>query len=108
MISVDGAQITSNKRGLAALLRTLQAGDDASRRKLLENFEKHGLVGTVTDFGQLLLLFDHSHHDFYQFSGGTEQSLGGTLHRVHLRSTQGTRRTHNSGKQGTRSGPGLR
>ena len=42
----------------------------------MEDFEKHGLVGTVTDFGQLLLLFDHGAQERYQFASGGERMLG--------------------------------
>ncbi len=76
VISVDGVPVAAGERGLSDLLRGVQAGSDASRKRLLEDFEKHGLIGTVTDFGQLLLLFDRADQEHYQFSFGGERLLG--------------------------------
>jgi hypothetical protein len=54
----------------------VQSGDDASRRRLLEEFEKHGLTGAVTDFGQILLLFERGNQERYEFLPVDERLLG--------------------------------
>jgi hypothetical protein len=81
VIAVDGKPVTSSNRSLDHLYQSVQAKDDRSRKKLLEEFEKHGLIGTVTDFGQLLLLFTQANQDSYEFTfagtrfAGAEQCL---------------------------------
>ncbi len=76
VLSVDGRTVNTSENAIRELLRILRANDDKSRRKGLEDFEKHGLVGTVTDFGQLLLLFTRANQQQYEFSPKGEQLLG--------------------------------
>jgi hypothetical protein len=76
VIGVDGKIVDSSERALRDLMRILQAGDDKSRKKLLEDFERHGLIGTATDFGQLLLLFARHSQEQYEFYLAGERLLG--------------------------------
>ncbi len=76
VISVDGTALPASERGLAELLRGVQAAGSPSRKRLLEDFEKYGLVGTVTDFGQLLLLFERGRQELYTFSDAGQRLLG--------------------------------
>jgi hypothetical protein len=68
VLSVDGKPVNEGGQALHDLVRSLQSDDDRTRRKLLEDFEKHGLIGTATDFGQLVLLFDRRSQEQYEFS----------------------------------------
>ena len=48
-----------------------------TKRKLLENLEHNQLEGAVTDFGQLILLFDKRHHNNYRFAAaGRQERIG--------------------------------
>ncbi len=64
--SVDGRPVKNN--GPDALARIILATDDNRKRELLEQFQEHGLVGAVTDFGPLLLLFTPANIIRYEFS----------------------------------------
>lgn len=76
VLAVDGKTVNTSDRALRDLMRTLKASDAKARKKLLEDFEKHGLVGTLTDFGQILLLFSRRNQEQYDFWGGDERLLG--------------------------------
>ena len=65
--SVDGRSLQDTKKAQLELAAIVTAADDKRKKELLEQFEKYGLVGAVTDFGQLLLLFtsgDVLHYEF--------------------------------------------
>ena len=64
--SVDGHPVKHN--GPDALARIILASDDNRKRELLQQFQEHGLVGAVTDFGPLLLLFTPVNIVRYEFS----------------------------------------
>jgi hypothetical protein len=65
--SVDGRTLQDAKKAQQELGAIVTAADDKRKKELLEQFEEYGLVGAVTDFGQLLLLFtsgDVLHYEF--------------------------------------------
>lgn len=76
---VDGKEVGDTGRAIEQLMHTVQSPSSQSRRKLLEDFEKHGLAGAVTDFGQLLLLFGAANQEKYSFQFGGERYLGADL-----------------------------
>ncbi len=76
VLSVDGAPVSESDKALADLLRALRSNDDRTRRKLLEDFEKHGLVGAATDFGQLILLSTRSSQEQYEYTFRANKLLG--------------------------------
>ncbi len=91
VVSVDGKPVSGGKDAIKELMNAVQAKDDRSRRKLLESFEKHGLVGAVTDFGQLLLLFARSQQPEYEFYPVGERLYGAEKCMVFLyRQQEGT------------------
>lgn len=57
VVSVDGRPIQSRESARHALSLGIQSAEDRVRKRMLEDFERHGLVGSVTDFGILLLQF---------------------------------------------------
>jgi hypothetical protein len=64
---VDGRSVQDSRKAQEELAAVVTAPDDKRKKELLEQFEKYGLVGAVTDFGQLLLLFnprDVLHYEF--------------------------------------------
>jgi hypothetical protein len=64
--SVDGRAVKS--AGPDALARIILASDDSRKRELLQQFEDYGLLGAVTDFGPLLMLFTPASIVRYEFS----------------------------------------
>jgi hypothetical protein len=64
---VDGRTVKDARKAQQELAAIVTAPDDKRKKELLEQFEKYGLLGAVTDFGQLLLLFtsgDVLHYEF--------------------------------------------
>ena len=65
---VDGRAVQDSKKAQEDLAAIVTAPDDKRKKELLEQFEKYGLVGAVTDFGQLLLLFNSRDVMHYEFT----------------------------------------
>jgi hypothetical protein len=78
VISVDGHKVNDAKKAQDALARIVTLKDDARKRELLKEFEKHGLLGAVTDFGQLILLFTPRSIPRYEFSSRGVNAIGTT------------------------------
>lgn len=76
VISVDGKPAGDSGKEVDRLFRAIRSNDEKSRRKLLEDFEKYGLTGTVTDFGQLLLLFALPNQERYSFQYTADRLMG--------------------------------
>jgi len=64
--AVDGKAVKNG--GPEALARIILASDDSRKRELLKQFEEHGLIGAVTDFGPLILLFAPGNIVRYEFT----------------------------------------
>jgi len=67
VISVDGRPVTDEGKARESLAAGLVSDDDRLRKRMLERFERHGLVGAATDFGQIIMLFSRSRLDRYEF-----------------------------------------
>lgn len=67
VISVDGRRISTQEKARRTLTIGMRSEDDALKKRMLENFEKHGLRGAAADFGQILLLFTRRRLDDYTF-----------------------------------------
>jgi hypothetical protein len=80
--SVDGEKIEDTKKAQAALAKAITATDDARKKELLKQFEKYGLLGAVTDYGQALLLFTQRNMERYEFTNRGTNSLNGQPVRV--------------------------
>jgi hypothetical protein len=78
VISVDGRKVGDAKKAQDALAKIITLKDDARKRELLREFEKHGLLGAVTDFGQLILLFTPRNIQRFEFSARGPNQLGDT------------------------------
>src|ERR1039457_5502650 len=57
VISVDGRRVQSVERARHALSLGIASPDDLIRKRMLEDFARHGLVDIATDYGILLLAF---------------------------------------------------
>jgi hypothetical protein len=57
VVAVDGQPVQSHETARRALAMGLRSAEDRVRKQMLEDFERHGLVGAVSDFGILLLQF---------------------------------------------------
>jgi hypothetical protein len=57
VISVDGRKIQSAERARHALSLGITSPDDRIRKRMLEDFARHGLVDIATDYGIILLAF---------------------------------------------------
>lgn len=66
--TVDGRTVQDSKKAQEDLAAIVTAPGDKRKKELLEQFEKYGLVGAVTDFGQLLLLFNSHDVMHYEFT----------------------------------------
>lgn len=77
VVSVDGRKITTVAKAAATLTLGVRSADDRLKKRLLEQFEKHGLVGAATDFGQLILLFSKRTVNDFQFRVGSRTRIGG-------------------------------
>jgi hypothetical protein len=76
VVSVDGRKVDDAPDAEEALARAITAGNEDRKKQLLKDFEKHGLLGAVTDFGQLILLFHPSSIESYEFTYGGFQVRG--------------------------------
>ncbi|MGA2724277.1 MAG: hypothetical protein ABSG79_17945 [Bryobacteraceae bacterium] len=57
VVSVDGRKVQSAEHARHALSLGIQSPDDRVRKRMLEDFAKHGLVDVATDYGLILLAF---------------------------------------------------
>jgi len=73
---VDGRQIQPLREARMSLAMGMKSADDKLRRKLLLEFEKHGLIGTAVDFGLSLLLFRKQAMLNYTFFPAGPRQLG--------------------------------
>ena len=76
VLTVDGKSVSDPKKDEESLARVISLKDDQRERELLKDFEKYGLVGAVTDFGPLLMLFTPREIEHFEFSLRGAESLG--------------------------------
>src|SRR5262245_39366973 len=76
VVSVDGKEVKNTKKAQEELARVITANDDARKKETLKQFEKYGLVGAVTDFGQVLLLFTRREMERYEFTPKGTMMIG--------------------------------
>jgi hypothetical protein len=74
--TADGRTVAESKRAQDELARAMTASDDNSKKELLKQFEKWGLSGAVSDFGQLLLLFTRRNIGSYEFTFKGSRMIG--------------------------------
>ncbi len=82
VVSVDGRSVASVEKARRTLTSGLRSADDEARKRMLEDFEKHGLTGAATDFGQVLLLFTRRRLGEYSFAWAGEGHVGAVPARI--------------------------
>lgn len=65
--AVDGRRVSTPESARHALGLGMRSEDDRARKRMLEDFQKVGLQGAATDFGQLILLFTKRQLENYDF-----------------------------------------
>lgn len=76
VISVDGRKLQSVERARHALSLGVASPDDRIRKRMLEDFARHGLVDIATDYGILLLAFNKRGLEKMQVAFGGEDRVG--------------------------------
>jgi hypothetical protein len=76
VISVDGRPVQSAEHARHALSLGIQSPDDRIRKRMLEDFAKHGLVDVATDYGLILLAFTKRGLEDMQLKPAGETRVG--------------------------------
>jgi hypothetical protein len=76
VISVDGRPVQSAESARHALSLGMQSPDDRLRKRMIEEFAKHGLVDIATDYGIILLAFDKRGLTQMKIALGNETHIG--------------------------------
>jgi hypothetical protein len=74
--AVDGRVVERAEKARETLTMGVKSDDDRLKKKLLRDFEKYGLQGAATDFGQLILLFRGRSLGQFEFRKTGQQRLG--------------------------------
>jgi hypothetical protein len=78
VVTAEGKPVADPKQAQQELAKVITSGDTERKLQLLKDFEKYGLTGAVTDFGQLLLLFHPRSIGRFEFSQRGLEILGDT------------------------------
>ncbi len=76
VISVDGRPVQTEESARHALSLGMQSPSDRIRKRMLEQFAKHGLVDVATDYGLILLEFTRRGWANLVFGPPTEARVG--------------------------------
>jgi hypothetical protein len=77
VVSVDGKPVTSREKARATLTLGVTSDDDRLKKKLLLEFQQHGLPNAAVDLGQLIMLFLRRDISNYRFQITGERQLAG-------------------------------
>jgi hypothetical protein len=76
VISVDGKKVLGVEKARKTLTLGVASADDGLKKQILRDFEKHGLIGAATDFGQVILLFTKRRLPDYEFIPAGQGRIG--------------------------------
>jgi len=79
VISVDGRAVQSAEHARHALSLGIQSPDDRLRKRMLEDFARHGLVDVATDYGLILLGFTKRGLDNMELKPAGEARVGAEI-----------------------------
>jgi hypothetical protein len=82
VMSVDGRTLASAEKARRTLTAGLRSEDERAKKRMLEDFEKHGLTGATADFGQILLLFTRPRLGDYAFGWAGDGLIGAERARI--------------------------
>lgn len=76
VIAVDGRKVQTAESARHALSLGLKSPDDRVRKRMLEDFAKHGLVDLATEYGLILLSFSKRGQENMKFAFEGEAQVG--------------------------------
>jgi hypothetical protein len=76
VVEVDGRKVQSTESARHALSLGIKSPDDRVRRRMLEDFAKHGLVDIATDYGLILLAFAKRAQENMEFRMAGDEQVG--------------------------------
>jgi hypothetical protein len=76
VLSVDGRPLQTADNALRALSQTIQQGDDRTRKRMLEEFARNGLVDIATDYALIILAFTSRGQKQMEFSPAGQGYIG--------------------------------
>jgi hypothetical protein len=76
VVTVDGRKVQSLETARHALSLGIRSPDDRARKRMLEDFAKHGLVDIATDYGIILLAFSKRGQEKMEFALAAEEQVG--------------------------------
>jgi hypothetical protein len=76
VIAVDGRKVQTAESARHALSLGLKSPDDRVRKRMLEDFAKHGLVDLATEYGLILLSFSKRGQENMKFAFAGEAQVG--------------------------------
>jgi len=76
VVSVNGRKVQSSENARHALSLGIRSPDDRVRKRMLEDFAKHGLVDIATDYGLILLAFTKRGQENMSIAAGGEEQVG--------------------------------
>jgi hypothetical protein len=79
VVSVDGKKVQSPEAARHALSLGVHSADDRARKRMLEDFARHGLVDVATDYGLILLAFTKRGMQGMQIQPMGESQMGADI-----------------------------
>ena len=76
VVAVDGRKVQSTESARHALSLGIKSADDRVRKRMLEDFARHGLVDIATDYGLILLAFSKRAQEDMEFRLAGEEQVG--------------------------------
>lgn len=76
VIEVDGRKVQTAESARHALSLGIKSPDDRVRKRMLEDFAKHGLVDIATDYGLVLLAFTKRAQEDMEFEVAGDEQVG--------------------------------
>ena len=76
VVSIDGRKVQAPEKARRTLTLGVTSADDSVKKQILREFEKHGLIGAATDFGQLILIFAKRRLADYEFEIAGQDRIG--------------------------------
>jgi hypothetical protein len=76
IVSVDGRQVAGAAKARETLAAGIRSADDRRKKRMLEDFQRHGLTSAATDFGQLILLFRSRNMADFRFAYQGSDRIG--------------------------------